>query len=243
VLIVVLLTLGGGRAFASTYTFEGDTIHLGKSTSVDVIENTSVNNNIKRNKDSAFIPPEFGSRTADTPTTGELLTPNISGVPPMALSSNSTGYAPSIDSHTQDVVVADFTLPEEVMKPDGSIGTLEIEKLGLNVKVYEDESLESLAKGVGHFKITSCYEGLVGLAGHNRGINENFGQIHTLDNGDVLTYSTTLGTRRYSVFSVSQIADNDFSHLARTSDNRLTLITCVKNTPDKRWCVEAREIK
>ena len=73
---------------------------------------------------------------------------------------------------------------------DGSIGRLKIPVLGLSVKVYENESLENLAKGAGHFKSTSCWDGNVGLAGHNRGVANHFGKIHTLENGDKITYTT-----------------------------------------------------
>ena len=125
---------------------------------------------------------------------------------------------------------------------DGSLGRLKIPSLGLSVKVYEDESLESLAKGAGHFKSTSCWDGNVGLAGHNRGVANHFGQIHTLEDGDKITYTTKLGTRTYEVFYVGQIEETDFSRLGRSSENMITLITCVRNVPEMRWCVQAREI-
>lgn len=108
--------------------------------------------------------------------------------------------------------------------------------------MYEDESLESLAKGAGHFKSTSCWDGNVGLAGHNRGVANHFGKIHTLEDGDKITYTTKLGTRTYEVFYVGQIEETDFSRLGRSSENMITLITCVRNVPEMRWCVQAREI-
>ena len=136
-----------------------------------------------------------------------------------------------------------FTLPDGLYYSDGSLGRLKIPSLGLSVKVYEDESLESLAKGAGHFKSTSCWDGNVGLAGHNRGVANHFGQIHTLENGDKITYTTRLGTRTYEVFYVGQIKETDFSRLGRTSENMITLITCVRNVPELRWCVQAREVQ
>ena len=135
-----------------------------------------------------------------------------------------------------------FTLPDGLFYEDGSLGRLKIPSLGLSVKVYEDESLESLAKGAGHFKSTSCWDGNVGLAGHNRGVANHFGQIHTLEDGDKITYTTKLGTRTYEVFYVGQIEETDFSRLGRSSENMITLITCVRNVPEMRWCVQAREI-
>ena len=51
-----------------------------------------------------------------------------------------------------------------------------------------------------------------------------------------------LGTRTYEVFYVGQIEETDFSRLGRSSENMITLITCVRNVPEMRWCVQAREI-
>ena len=74
-------------AFASnlTYNFSGASAgNFGKSTSIDPVTTIgadSVNRDISKN--SAFIPPEFGSPQADILGTGELLTPDISGVEPM----------------------------------------------------------------------------------------------------------------------------------------------------------------
>ena len=79
------------------------------------------------------------------------------------------------------------------------------------------------------------------LRGHNRGVNNHFGQIHTLEIGDEITYTTKLGTRTYEVFFVGQIKETDFSRLGRTTENQVTLITCVRNVRDMRWCVQARK--
>ena len=75
-------------------------------------------------------------------------------------------------------------------------------------------------------------------------INEanHFGQIHTLDDGDTITFTTKLGKRSYEVFYVGKILETDFSRLGRSSENMITLITCVRNQPELRWCVQAREV-
>ncbi len=136
-----------------------------------------------------------------------------------------------------------FTLPDNLYYSDGSIGQLKIPSIGVNVKVYETESLENLAKGAGHFKSTSCWDGNVGIAGHNRGVTNHFGKIHTLKAGDQITYTTQLGTRTYEVFFVGQIEETDFSRLERTNDNLITLVTCVQDVRNMRWCVQAREVR
>lgn len=57
-----------------------------------------------------------------------------------------------------------------------------------------------------------------------------------------ITYTTKLGMRTYEVFYVGQIEETDFSRLGRSSENMITLITCVRNVPEMRWCVQAREV-
>lgn len=158
-------------------------------------------------------------------------------IPPANLGSSDTADVTATSSSTNK-----FTLPDGLYYSDGSLGRLKIKTLGLDVKVYEDESLESLAKGAGHFKSTSCWDGNVGIAGHNRGVTNHFGKIHTLASGDKITYTTQLGTRTYAVYFVGQISETDFSHLDRTNENIITLITCVRDVKDMRWCVQAREI-
>ena len=82
----------------------------------------------------------------------------------------------------------------------------------------------------------------MGLAGHNRGVANHFGKIHTLENGDKITYTTKTGHQDLRGIFVGQIEETDFSRLGRTSENMITLITCVRNVPEMRWCVQAREI-
>ena len=63
-----------------------------------------------------------------------------------------------------------------------------------------------------------------------------------LEDGDTISYTTKLGKRSYEVFYVGKILETDFSRLGRSSENMITLITCVRNQPELRWCVQAREV-
>lgn len=174
-------------------------------------------------KNTALLPPPFGSpqmlqangtmMNATTNATADI-------TPTIPLGSNSIGHG-------------------SLLYADGTLGILKISKLGLNVKVYEGEN--NLEKGVGHFTDTAVFTGNVAIAGHNRGVNSYFGKIHSLKTGDEIIYTTKLGTKKYAVTSVRKINAADFSFLRETSDNRLTLITCVKNEPNFRRCVQARE--
>ena len=207
--------------------------------------------NIDRSKNTALIPPPFGSPEANQTGSGTGLSPGLTAggtVSGNTAGSSGGSYYPPADTNGAGSSITitpstKFTLPDGFYYSDGSLGTLKIPTLGLSVKVYEDESLESLAKGAGHFKSTSCWDGNVGLAGHNRGVANHFGQIHTLRTGNRITYTTKLGTRTYEVFFVGQINETDFSRLGRSSDNIITLVTCVRDVRDMRWCVQAREIK
>lgn len=181
-----------------------------------------------------------------TTTGSNTVIPNSGSTGSVITDSGVNYYPPAqADSTAGSVSVSTsnkFTLPDGLLYSDGSLGQLKIPKIGLTVKIYETESMESLAKGAGHFKSTSCWDGNVGLAGHNRGVTNHFGKIHTLKTGDVITYTTKLGTRSYAVYYVGKIDYTDFSHLERSSENIITLITCVENVPSMRWCVQAREI-
>ena len=68
------------------------------------------------------------------------------------------------------------------------------------------------------------------------------GDIKDMEKGDLITYTTVYGTRTYAVVSVEIIASNDWSNLQATSDNRITLTTCLANHPEKRVCVQAVQI-
>ena len=125
---------------------------------------------------------------------------------------------------------------------DGCIGTVEIETVGLSCKVYQGESSESMQKGAGHIESTSMWDGNVALCGHNRGSHAHFAKLKDVEVGDIVTYTTTFGTRRYEVISAAKISAENLSVLDNTTRNTLTLLTCVANTPSKRLCVVAAEI-
>jgi sortase A len=267
VTIITLVMAATVPALAAEEFDSPDAGQFGKPTSVDEVASVggfpSESDNIKRSKDSAFIPPPFGSPSSNTPGADKLLTPDISGVTPHPGGYTVSGgsiYVPADSANpggsllppppVDSFITSDgggsankFTTPEDMYNTDGSIGTLGIPKLGVSAKVYEDESLENLRKGVGHFKHTSCWDGNVGFAAHNRGQANYFGSIHTLNAGDRITYSTKLGVRTYEVYFVGQVDETDLSRLGRTDTNIVSLYTCVRNVPAMRWCVQAAEIR
>ena len=135
-----------------------------------------------------------------------------------------------------------YTGVDGMERKDGSIGTLKIPSLNINMKVWEGETRASMAKGLGHYSSTSGWDGNIGVCGHNRGAKYNIGSIRNLEIGDNITYSTVYGTRTYAVILVKTISDSDWSYLQATADNRITITTCLADRPSKRVCVQAVEV-
>lgn len=245
-LTAMMCALCVGQASALEYMMEAPEDYLfGRPTSDDTIYEWE-DPNVDRSKNVALIPPSFGSPTSYLPGSGTALTPNLV---PGALDGglvSQTGAVnyPVIDSGTSSVVSASTGYTEvtsDLYYSNGSLGTLKIPAIGLTVKVYEGTGSSTLAKGAGHFEDTSLWSGNCCIAAHNRGVNNHFGQLHTLEVGDTITWTTKLGTRTYEVTSVSKVKETDNSGTAPTSDNRLTLYTCVRDQRDYRWCVIAEE--
>lgn len=133
---------------------------------------------------------------------------------------------------------------QEVTEDDGFeedlIGSLKIEKINLNGTVKEGSTNEILRDYIGHIEETAKYDGNVGLAAHNRGNKYSyFARINELEPGDEIVYTTKYGERKYIVDTKKEILETDWSNLEGTSDNRLTLIICIKNKVNQRLCVQA----
>ena len=133
---------------------------------------------------------------------------------------------------------------QEVTEDDGFeedlIGSLKIEKINLNGTVKEGSTNEILRDYIGHIEETAKYDGNVGLAAHNRGNKYSyFARINELEPGDEIVYTTKYGERKYIVDTKKEILETDWSKLEGTTDNRLTLLTCIKNKVNQRLCVQA----
>ena len=153
------------------------------------------------------------------------------------------GSGPVTTPTTPPIQQPGYTSVSGMVRADGSIGTVNIPKLGINMKVWEGETNASMAKGLGHYSSTSGWDGNCGVCGHNRGTKYNIGSIKNLVAGDIITYTTVYGTRTYAVTVVKIIANNDWSYLQGTADNRITLTTCLENRPESRVMVQAVEVK
>ena len=272
---VMLCALCVAPASALEYTFGGaDDYLFGRPTSDDAVYQWE-NPNVDRSKNTALIPPGFGTPTSYLPGSGEYLTPNLvpgalsgglvnqagsvgspnggtsvdaagSGYPAAGsgITVDSSGY-PTVDTGvfgTGGSYIGFTEVTSDMYYSDGSLGTLKIPSLGVTVGVYEGTDSAALAKGAGHFENVSIWSGNVCLAAHNRGVRNDFSQIHTLNTGDIIILTTALGTRTYAVSSVTRIDVTDTSGLSATSNNQITLYTCVANQPASRWCVRGVEL-
>ena len=228
----------------------------GTPTSIDVVHTADggAMKNEDVSKNAALIPPGFGSASADALNTGTYLTPNLAPATAVGTGAiiNGTGgnivfptYSAEDIYNTGNPMVSytGYTaVTDDLYYSGGHLGTLKIPELDLSVKIYQGTGSSTLAKGVGHFTETSIWDGNVALAAHNRGANSYFGEIHTLKLGDRITLTTKLGTRTYEVFSVFKVSETDTSKLASSTENLLTMYTCVRNQSQYRWCVQARQV-
>lgn len=268
--MTVSLAVPASAAGPMEYTFDGTgDPEYGKPTSIEVIYTADggARKNEDVSKNAALAPPTFGSYSADTLNTGTPLTPNLApGYQPTAgaVINGSVGVIqpPAMDGGiannggsvfvpgSSSVTVTNpgstsggyTAVTDDLYYSNGSLGTLKIPAIGLNVKIVQGTDSAALKKGAGHFEDTSIWDGNVALAAHNRGVNDHFGQIHTLELGDTITLTTRLGTRTYEVTSVSKVSETDRSALAASATNMITLYTCVRDQRDQRWCVQGVEI-
>lgn len=253
-------------AFAAEYEFSGaDVGWFAEPTSVETVAVAGTEPaNIDRSKTASLIPPTFGSPSSYVRGFGELMTPNLVNnahtsiaqvtvddafgveiLPPASLAEEAVPIsfsAGAADYGYTGYASSRFTeVTPELYYSSGELGTLSIPSLNLSVKVFQGTDNTALAKGAGHFSDTSIWDGNIAVAGHNRGVTNHFGQIHTLNAGDQITLATKLGMRSYDVCSVQKIGVNDGSILTESDRNMITLVTCVMNQPEYRWCVQAVE--
>ena len=119
------------------------------------------------------------------------------------------------------------------------VGIIKIDKINFEGLVYEGTSTSTLNKGVGHFENSAFFDGNVCLAAHNS--NEYWAKLNTLQNEDIIFYTSFLGTRKYKVNNISKISEIDWSFIENKDKNSISLITCVKGIPSQRLLVQGIE--
>ena len=148
----------------------------------------------------------------------------------------STIYIANIDIQKEKVKDKN-----SIIKIDGNnvVGILKIDKINFEGLVYEGINTNILKNGVGHFDNSPIFNGNACFAAHNYW--NYWSKLHKLKAGDNIEYISYLGRREYQVCKVQEIDDTDWSLLKNTEENQITLITCIKNKPEKRLCVQGKE--
>ena len=148
---------------------------------------------------------------------------------PTTVNNNETTLGVPVESETDESQVLN------------ALATLEIPSISFKDIVIEGTTQDALAQGIGLFEHSSILQGNVCLAGHNT--TRFFANLKDVKEGDIIKYSSCLGNREYEITTIKQIEETDWSMLEDTEDNRITIITCVKNQPTLRLCVQGIEIK
>jgi sortase A len=134
--------------------------------------------------------------------------------------------------------------PASALVEGGSIGEIQIPRLGLSATVVQGESPAILQRAVGHLADTALpgEAGNVVLAGHR---DTFFRPLKHVRAGDAITLKTRDGDFEYRVESTAVVAPSHVDVLQPTGGRTLTLITCfpfsyLGSAPD-RFIVRARE--
>ena len=112
-----------------------------------------------------------------------------------------------------------------IVRPEGLIGRIQIERLGISVVFLEGTSNKTLRRAVGHIAGTALpgQSGNVGIAGHRDTFFRPLRNIHT---GDLITLATPRGEYRYRVESTKVVSPDNVAVLDSEGGEVLTLVTC-----------------
>lgn len=120
------------------------------------------------------------------------------------------------------------------------IWQIEIPKINLVAPIAEGTSANIMNEYVGHFEETPKNKGNIGLAAHNRGYKVNYFQdLKLLQKRDLIIYTYNGEISKYSVNELGIIKDTDWSKLESSSQDKLTLITCLEDEPEYRRYIQA----
>ena len=139
---------------------------------------------------------------------------------------------------------AESSLPPAI-GPDGLIGQIVIERLGVSVVVVEGTDKPSLRRAAGHIAGTALpgQIGNVGIAAHR---DTFFRPLRNIRRDDIITLTTLRGEYRYRVVSTKIVNPYDVAVLDPDGSEVLTLVTCypfyfVGAAPD-RFIVRAERV-
>ena len=152
-------------AFAADYTFDtaADTDYY-PSTSYEDTYGTAYHYGSKNLVDYQI--PELPYGVLSTTQTGVMEKLRIPGLQQTVGGSASGVYGvdsgvgiPAVTPVISPYQEPAYTSAKDMERKDGSIGTLKIPSLDINMKVWEGETKESMKKGLGHYSSTSAWDG------------------------------------------------------------------------------------
>jgi sortase A len=109
-----------------------------------------------------------------------------------------------------------------------AFGRIVVPRLGLASVVVQGTSRRDLARGPGHYRITSLpgLGGTVAIAGHRTTYLRPFRHIDQLRAGDRITLEMPYGTFTYVVYGHRIVDDRDWSIIRRRPWEKLVLSAC-----------------
>ncbi len=108
---------------------------------------------------------------------------------------------------------------------DGSLGRIEIPRLGISALIVEGTSYTALNRGVGHIEGTSWtgVPGNIGLSAHRDTL---FRPLRNVRKGDEISLTQAAKQFRYRVVSTKIVRPTDVAVLEPDGREILTLVTC-----------------
>jgi sortase A len=108
---------------------------------------------------------------------------------------------------------------------DPPLAVLSIERLAIEVPVYDGADEHNLNRGVARVLGTARIDGdgNLGIAGHRDGF---FRPLKDIQQGDLVELMTADGAVRYQVMQTLVVNPEDVQVLAPTDDRTITLVTC-----------------
>jgi sortase A len=135
-------------------------------------------------------------------------------------------------------------LPAPVL-PSGTLGKIEITRIGLAAMILEGIDGRTLRRAVGHIPGTPLpgQQGNDAIAGHR---DTFFRPLRNIQHNDEIKLTTLDGTYRYLVDSTQVVLPEDTQALHESGDTILTLVTCYPfyfvGPAPKRFIVRAHKI-
>jgi sortase A len=114
------------------------------------------------------------------------------------------------------------------LREGDAFGRLIVPRLGLRTVVVEGTGADDLARGPGHYRMTTLpgQGGTVAIAGHRTTYLHPFRHLDELRPGDRLRLDMPYGTFRYAVYRRAVVDDRDWSILRRQRFESLVLSAC-----------------